>query len=132
MAAVNDAGTVISALVITASNRAAAGVYPDRSGPVLADLLGTAGCAVDGPVVVPDGEPVEAALRSAVADGSARLMKAPAWTRRAPAGIPAGVCQRRIMEHMTTWLATNRKMVDLTRRRDGATARSNQTFLKRT
>ena len=69
MAAVNEAGTVISALVITASNRAAAGVYPDRSGPVLAELLGTAGCTVDGPVVVPDGEPVEAALRSALADG---------------------------------------------------------------
>jgi molybdenum cofactor synthesis domain-containing protein len=69
MAAVNEAGTVISALVITASNRAAAGIYPDRSGPVLAELLGTAGCAVDGPVVVPDGEPVEAALRSALADG---------------------------------------------------------------
>ena len=69
MAAVNDAGTVISALVITASNRAAGGVYPDRSGPVLAELLGTVGCAVDGPVVVPDGEPVEAALRSALADG---------------------------------------------------------------
>ena len=69
MAAVNDAGTVISALVITASNRAAGGVYPDRSGPVLAELLGTAGYAVDGPVVVPDGEPVEAALRSALADG---------------------------------------------------------------
>jgi len=60
---------VISALVITASNRAARGVYPDRSGPVLAELLGTAGCAVDGPVVVPDGEPVEAAMRSALADG---------------------------------------------------------------
>ena len=69
MAAVNDAGTVISALVITASNRAAAGVYPDRSGPVLAGLLGSAGCTVDGPLVVPDGEPVEAALRSALADG---------------------------------------------------------------
>jgi molybdenum cofactor synthesis domain-containing protein len=66
MASVNDAGTVISALVITASNRAAAGVYPDRSGPVLAELLGTAGCAVDGPLVVPDGEPVEEALREAV------------------------------------------------------------------
>jgi len=58
------AETLIRALVITASNRAAAGVYPDRSGPVLADLLRAAGCAVDGPVVVPDGEPVEAALRS--------------------------------------------------------------------
>jgi len=55
------------ALAVTVSNRAAAGVYEDRSGPVLADLLRTAGCAVDGPVVVPDGEPVAAALRDAVA-----------------------------------------------------------------
>jgi len=63
------AQTLITALVVTASNRAAAGVYEDRSGPVLADLLRSARCAVDGPVVVPDGEPVEAALRSAVASG---------------------------------------------------------------
>jgi molybdenum cofactor synthesis domain-containing protein len=54
------------ALVVTVSNRAAAGVYEDRSGPVLAELLRAAGCAVDGPVVVPDGDPVEAALREAV------------------------------------------------------------------
>ena len=53
MAPVNEAGTVISALAITASNRAAAGVYEDRSGPVLAELLRSAGCAVDGPLVVP-------------------------------------------------------------------------------
>ena len=51
------------------SNRAAAGVYEDRSGPVLARLLAEAGCTVDGPLVVPDGEPVEAALRDAVAAG---------------------------------------------------------------
>ena len=57
------------ALAVTVSNRAAAGVYEDRSGPVLADLLRAAGCAVDGPVVVPDGDPVEVALRDAVADG---------------------------------------------------------------
>ena len=57
------------ALAITVSNRAAAGVYEDRSGPVLARLLADAGCAVDGPLVVPDGEPVEAALREAVAAG---------------------------------------------------------------
>src|SRR4029077_4472206 len=69
MAALTGTGAVIKALVITASNRAAAGVYPDRSGPVLADLAGTVGCPVDGPVVVPAGEPVEAALRSALADG---------------------------------------------------------------
>jgi molybdenum cofactor synthesis domain-containing protein len=59
----------IRALVITASNRAAAGVYEDKSGPVLAGLLAAAGCVVDGPRVVPDGDPVEAALRDALAAG---------------------------------------------------------------
>jgi len=54
---------------VTVSNRAAAGVYEDRSGPVLARLLAEAGCAVDGPLVVPDGEPVEVALREAVTAG---------------------------------------------------------------
>jgi molybdopterin biosynthesis enzyme MoaB len=44
---------VIRALAITVSNRAAAGVYEDRSGPVLVDLLRSAGCdVVDGPLVV--------------------------------------------------------------------------------
>ena len=60
----------IRALAVSVSNRAAAGVYEDRSGPVLAELLRSAGCGVvDGPVVVPDGEPVEAVLRDAVAGG---------------------------------------------------------------
>jgi molybdenum cofactor synthesis domain-containing protein len=57
------------ALAVTVSNRAAAGVYEDRSGPVLAELLRAAGCAVDGPLVVPDGAAVEGALRDAVAQG---------------------------------------------------------------
>lgn len=56
------------ALVVTVSTRAAAGVYPDRSGPLLVSGLADLGCSVDGPVVVPDGEGVEAVLRSAVAD----------------------------------------------------------------
>lgn len=60
---------MIRALAITVSNRAAAGVYEDRSGPVLAGLLADAGCSVDGPLVVPDGEPVETALREAIAAG---------------------------------------------------------------
>ncbi len=55
------------ALVVTCSNRAAAGVYPDRSGPLLVDGLAALGFEVDGPVVVADGEPVETALRAAVA-----------------------------------------------------------------
>jgi molybdenum cofactor synthesis domain-containing protein len=58
------------ALVITASNRAAAGVYPDRSGPVAVDSIRSIGVeVVDGPVVVADGEPVETALREAVCAG---------------------------------------------------------------
>ena len=64
------AETVIRALAVTVSNRAAAGVYDDTSGPVLAGLLRSAGCAtVDGPLVVPDGDPVEGVLRQALADG---------------------------------------------------------------
>jgi len=61
--------TVIRALAVTVSNRAAAGVYADKSGPVLVDLLRSAGCAVDGPLVIPDGDPVEAALRDALDAG---------------------------------------------------------------
>ncbi len=57
------------ALVITASNRAAAGVYPDRGGPILVAGLQEMGFVADGPVVVPDGAPVETALREAVAAG---------------------------------------------------------------
>jgi len=58
------------ARVIVASNRAAAGVYPDTSGPLLVAGLRELGCDVaDNPVVVPDGEPVADALRQAIADG---------------------------------------------------------------
>ncbi|WP_328555039.1 MogA/MoaB family molybdenum cofactor biosynthesis protein [Streptomyces sp. NBC_00358] len=58
-----------SALVITASNRAAAGVYEDKGGPLIAGSLAEFGFAVDGPQVVPDGDPVEAALRTGVEAG---------------------------------------------------------------
>lgn len=60
---------MIRVRVIVASNRAAAGVYRDTSGPILVDGLTALGCEVDGPVVVPDGEPVTEALRAAVAAG---------------------------------------------------------------
>ena len=59
------------ALVVTVSTRAAAGVYADRSGPVIVAALTEGGYDVTGPVVVPDGEPVGAALRQAVSDGFA-------------------------------------------------------------
>ncbi|MFD7571567.1 MogA/MoaB family molybdenum cofactor biosynthesis protein [Streptomyces sp. NPDC055893] len=58
-----------SALVVTASNRAAAGVYEDKGGPLIAEALARMGFAVDGPQVVPDGAPVEAALRAGIAAG---------------------------------------------------------------
>ena len=57
------------ARVIVASNRAAAGLYQDTSGPVLVAGLLELGCEVDPePEVVPDGEPVAMALRAAIAD----------------------------------------------------------------
>ena len=57
------------ALAVTVSNRASAGVYADKGGPLLVEGLRAMGFEVDGPRVVPDGEPVEAALREAVAAG---------------------------------------------------------------
>lgn len=60
---------MIRAMAVTVSNRAAAGIYSDKSGPVLVELLQDAGCQVDGPVVVPDGEQVAKALADAVAGG---------------------------------------------------------------
>ncbi|MFY1635399.1 MogA/MoaB family molybdenum cofactor biosynthesis protein [Solwaraspora sp. WMMB335] len=57
------------ARVVIASNRAAAGVYSDTSGPLLVSGLRELGCQVDEPVVVPDGPPVTEALRQAIADG---------------------------------------------------------------
>ncbi len=57
------------AMVITASNRSAAGVRPDTSGPILVAGLRELGLEVAEPLVVPDGEPVGEALRAAVASG---------------------------------------------------------------
>jgi molybdenum cofactor synthesis domain-containing protein len=57
----------VRALVVSVSNRASAGVYEDRTGPVIVEGLAALGFEVDGPQVVPDGEPVAEALRAAVA-----------------------------------------------------------------
>ncbi len=56
------------AVVVVASNRAAAGVYPDRTGPVIVDWLCQRGYQTPDPVVVPDGSPVRDAVAVAVAD----------------------------------------------------------------
>lgn len=60
-----------TALVITVSTRAAAGVYADRSGPVVVAALRELGFVVEDPWVVPDGDAVGEALRSAVTAGHA-------------------------------------------------------------
>ncbi|MEW2221998.1 MogA/MoaB family molybdenum cofactor biosynthesis protein [Streptomyces sp. NPDC006990] len=62
------------ALAVTASNRASAGVYEDKGGPLLVAGLEAMGFAVDGPRVVPDGEPVREVLREAVAAGYAVVL----------------------------------------------------------
>lgn len=59
-------GSARTAVVIIASTRAAGGVYPDRTGPVIAEWLVARGFAVRGPLVLADGPDVAAALRDAV------------------------------------------------------------------
>ncbi len=63
----------MKATVIAASNRAAAGVYEDTTGPLIVKALADEGFDVTGPVVVPDGDPVAQAIREAV-DAGARAV----------------------------------------------------------
>ena len=72
---------IMRALVVTVSNRAAAGVYEDRTGPVLVEGLVALGFEVDGPEVVPDGEPVE--------EVAARGGRLGVRRRRSPPAAPA-------------------------------------------
>jgi molybdenum cofactor synthesis domain-containing protein len=55
------------AAVVVATTRAATGVYPDRSGPVLVDRLRAWGFEVGDPLVVPDGDELARALREVLA-----------------------------------------------------------------
>jgi molybdenum cofactor synthesis domain-containing protein len=58
------------AAVVVASNRAAAGVYEDTTGPLIADALREIGFEVGEVDVRPDGEPVGSAIKEAVAAGA--------------------------------------------------------------
>ena len=64
----------MKATVVCASNRAAAGVYEDTTGPMIVEALTGLGFEVTGPVVVPDGEPVGTAIRDAVAAGARAVL----------------------------------------------------------
>lgn len=61
------------ARVIVASNRASAGVFEDKTGPLIMQWLEQRSFDVAEPIVVPDGEPVGQALRSSITEG-ARLV----------------------------------------------------------
>jgi molybdenum cofactor synthesis domain-containing protein len=65
--------TGLRAEVVVASNRAAAGVYEDETGPMIVEQLTKLDFEVGAPVVVPDGGPVGEAIRTAV-DRGARLV----------------------------------------------------------
>ena len=54
--------------MVAVSTRAAAGVYPDRTGPLIVEALAGLGFDVDGPQVVPDGPEIESVLSTAVHD----------------------------------------------------------------
>lgn len=61
----------LRARIITVSDRAAAGVYDDRSGPAAAAALEAAGCTIAGTELVPDGiDSVRAAIERAIAAGT--------------------------------------------------------------
>jgi molybdenum cofactor synthesis domain-containing protein len=76
----------VKATVVTASNRAAAGVYEDTTGPLIVSALEGLGFEVTGPVVVPDGEPVGEAIKAAV-DGGARAVLTTGGTGLTPTDL---------------------------------------------
>ena len=56
--------------VVVASNRAAAGIYEDTTGPLLVSFLRELGFEVDEPRVAPDGAPVGEAIAALVEAGA--------------------------------------------------------------
>ena len=76
----------LRAEVVVASNRAAAGVYADETGPLMVAFLGELGFSVADPVVVPDGEPVGRAIAAAV-EGGARVVLTTGGTGLTPTDL---------------------------------------------
>lgn len=64
----------MKAAVVVASNRAAAGVYEDETGPLIVAALQADGWQVGPAAVVPDGEPVATAIRAALDDGARAVL----------------------------------------------------------
>ena len=66
--------TSYPAAVVVASNRAAAGVYDDTTGPLIVEALRADGWEVGAPVVVPDGDAVGQAISDAVSAGARAVL----------------------------------------------------------
>lgn len=80
------AAVALPAAVVVASNRAAAGVYADTTGPLIVEALRADGWSVADPVVVPDGEPVGLAIRAAL-DAGARAVLTTGGTGLTPTDL---------------------------------------------
>ena len=92
------------AAVVTASNRAAAGVYEDRSGQALVRGLEELGFAVEEPRVLPDdADQLEAALREAV-DGGVDVVLTTGGTGLSPTDVTPEAT-RRVLEREAPGLA---------------------------
>lgn len=92
-----------SAVVITCSTRAATGVYPDRSGPIVVNALRGWGFEVGDAVVVADGPGVEAALRAAIS-GEAVLVLTTGGTGLTPTdGTPEAT--ERVVDRLVPGIA---------------------------
>jgi len=73
--------------VITASNRASAGVYADRSGQALAAGLAELGFTVSGPEVLPDDVPALTAAMQAAVDSGAEVIVTTGGTGLSPTDV---------------------------------------------
>jgi molybdenum cofactor synthesis domain-containing protein len=83
----------VKAAVVVASNRAAAGVYEDTTGPLIVAALRAAGFDVEDPQVVPDGDAVADAVRSAI-DAGARAVLTTGGTGLTPTDLTPEVTRR--------------------------------------
>ena len=92
-----------TAVVITCSSRAAAGVYPDRSGPIIVEALRGWGLVVGEVIVVPDGPEVEEALREAVSTGAALVVTTGGTGLTPTDGTPEAT--RRIVDRLVPGIA---------------------------
>ncbi len=70
----SDRSGPLTAAVVVASNRAAAGVYTDETGPLIVEALTEWGFDVAEPAVVPDGDPVGEAIAAALQAGAAAVV----------------------------------------------------------